>query len=332
MRILTLAHQWIPEHCAGAEVMLHTMLRALTARGHEVSVCLSRQTGDPYQLDGIDILPRVGDGQITPTADVLITHLENTPRATLLGKWNDIPVVQVLHNTMQVTRGWLVREPVALAVHNSQWMLADYTAWCRIHGHELPSSMVVRPPVWAHEYATTPGDCVTLINLRPDERTSDGETFGKGAELFWELAERLPDVKFLGVKGAYGEQMVRDLPNVEVLEHIPHEQMREQVYARTRVLLMPSSYESWGRTAVEAMASGIPVLAHPTPGLVEALGGSGILMDRRDVAVWAEAIQALGEGSPVYDMFSAESRRRSAELDPTEDLNAWCEAVESLKG
>jgi glycosyltransferase involved in cell wall biosynthesis len=334
MRILTLAHQWIPEHCAGAEVMLHGMLRALADRGHDVTVQLSRQEGERYDLDGVKVypLPERRTSELIDGVDVLVTHLENTPRATYLGKWNDIPVVQVLHNTMQVTRRWLVREPIALAVHNSQWMLADYAAWCRIHGHELPRSLVVRPPVWAHEYATTPGDRITLINLRPDERNPDGEMFGKGAELFWELAKLLPDVQFLGVKGAYGEQLVYDLPNVEVLEHIPHDQMREKVYARTGVLLMPSSYESWGRTAVEAIASGIPVIAHPTPGLVEALGTAGLLLDRRDIAAWAEAIQTLGQEGHIYDMFSARSLHRSAELDPTEELNAWCEAVESLKG
>lgn len=337
MRILTLAHQWIPDHCAGAEVMLHTMLRALAARGHEVTVSLSQQAGRPYELDGVRILPKVGDGRVTPDADVLITHLENTPRATLLGKWNKIPVVQVLHNTMGATRNWLTHEPVALAVHNSQWMLADYKAWCEANDHRLPRSIVCRPPVDPAQYATTPGDRVTLINLRQDETSPDGTVLGKGAELFWQLAGMLPDVKFLGVTGAYGQQMVRDLPNVEVLDHVPHHEMRDRVYARTRILLMPSSYESWGRTAVEAMASGIPTLYHPTPGLLEAVGDAalgvnhaGIGINRNQPDLWAEALRILAD-ERIYNGFRTAALRRSAELDPTEDLNLWCEAVESLR-
>lgn len=332
MRILALAHEWIPEHSAGAEVMLHGMLRALAARGHVVTLLLSRQTGPRYEIDGMRVLPGADDPSVrlaVDVADVVVTHLENTPRATLLAKWAGVPVVQVLHNTMGITRDWLVRDPVALAVHNSEWMLADYTAWCEANGRALPRSIVVRPPVEAAEYATTPGDRVTLINLRPDEEHPDGTVLGKGAELFWELARRMPDVEFLGVKGAYGRQLVHDLPNVEVLDHIPHDQMRDKVYARTRVLLMPSSYESWGRTAVEAMCSGIPVVYHPTSGLREAVGRAGIPMGRGHIDGWESALRGLAK-TWFYDDISAQARARAAELDPTDDLNRWCDAVESL--
>ena len=203
MRILALAHRWIPEHSAGAEVMLHGMLRALVARGHEAVVLLWRQSGEEYKLDGVKIIPEADDSCVRswvadPDTDVIVTHLEDTPRATLLAKWAGKPVIQVLHNTMDITREWLVREPVALAVHNSEWMLDDFRRWCITYGRDLPHSMVVRPPVYAADYATKPGDRVTLINLRRMEESPGGGIMGKGAELFWQLAERMPDLKFLG--------------------------------------------------------------------------------------------------------------------------------------
>lgn len=324
MRVLMLAHQWIPEHNAGAEVMVHAMLRALVACGHEVDVTLSRQSGEPYVLDGVRVWPGRDPRELIPGAGVLVTHLENTPAATLLGRWHRLPVVQVLHNTLDITKRWAPN--AALAVCNSQWMRADFHGEL---GPEMPRTLVVRPPVAAADYATTPGDMVTLINLRPDEESPGGVVLGKGAELFWHLAELMPDVKFLGVKGAYGAQMVRDLPNVEVVEHVPHDRMRDEVYARTSVLLVPSSYESWGRVAVEAMASGIPVIAHPTPGLAEALGSAGALLDRNDPLAWVAEIERLTCPECRPDEADA-ARWRAAELDPTADLNRWCDAVEAL--
>lgn len=321
-----MAHQWIPHHNAGAEVMLHEMLAALVLRGHTVDITLSRQDGDQYQADGMWLWPGRDPRTLLADADVIITHLENTPPASMLGRWNAKPVVHVLHNTMQITKDWATAGSPALLVANSQWMLDDFAAAL---GGAMPKAIVCRPPVHARRYATTPGDRVTLINLRRMERSPGGLTMGKGAEVFWALAQRMPDVGFLGVRGGYGGQDVRQLPNVVVLDHVPHDEMRDRVYARTRILLMPSSYESWGRTAIEAYASGIPVIAHPTPGLVEACNGAGIFCDRDDLDAWETAIRRLA-WPDVYASSSAAALARSAALDPTDDLNHWCDAVEAL--
>lgn len=335
MRVVALAHQYVPVRCAGAETMLHSMLRALADRGHQVDVSLSRQPGDPYVHDGVNVWPHVDKRDVfrwLGSADVLVGHLENTPRATFLGAYNEVPVVLVHHNTMHATKEALTipQARVDLVAVNSQWMADDLSQWFASREGSQPRTIVVRPLVDPDEYATTPGDRVTLVNLRRMERgDAGGSAMGKGAETFWALAARMPNTKFLGAQGAYGTQLIRDLPNVEVLDHVPAHEMRDRVFARTRVLLMPSSYESWGRVGTEALCSGIPVIAHPTPGLVENLGSAGIFVDRDDVDGWCRALRTLAMPRP----YAAASRRalaRAAELDPAEDLGRWCDAVEQI--
>jgi hypothetical protein len=63
VRILAAVHWYVPHHNGGAEVMLHTMLRALVDRGHEVDVIESRAPlndsyrHDGYVIDGIRVHP-----------------------------------------------------------------------------------------------------------------------------------------------------------------------------------------------------------------------------------------------------------------------------------
>lgn len=329
LKVVCRFHAFPPRHNAGAEHMLLSMLRALVERGHEVQVWLSRYTADAaeYEVNGIQVVPlasRLDFPAAVRRADCLVSHLETVPSTSALARGHGKPSIVVCHNTHAATMRDLAAGSTALAVYNSAWMqaeaevyLADHTAATR-----PDRALVVRPPVLAAEYATPGrGDRITLINLYAE----------KGGGLFWELARRMPDTKFLGVRGAYGQQVEGDLPNVEVLDHVEGSRMAELVYSRTRVLLMPSSYESWGRTGVEAMASGLPVLAHPTPGLAESLGDAGIFLDRADPEAWVEALAKLADGR-TWKAASKRAAERSAELDPAADLAAWCEAVESLKG
>jgi glycosyltransferase involved in cell wall biosynthesis len=118
---------------------------------------------------------------------------------------------------------------------------------------------------------------------------------------------------------------------VDVLPHLPNSAMREQVWARTRVLLVPSGYESWGRVASEAICSGIPVIAQPTAGLRENLGQAGIFIDRSDVDGWVAAIRDL-QDPDIYAQASDRARARAAEQQRMhlEDDERWCRHVEAI--
>ena len=326
MQVVARLHAFPPEHNAGAEHMLVSMLRPLVERGHDVSVWLSRygKAGKEYEYRGIRVVPlesRLDFPTAVRRADVLLAHLETVPSTASLARGYGKPLVVLCHNTHRPTFRDAAAGGTALAVYNSQWMQREAELFFAEYpkGIRPVSSLIVRPPVFADEYATKPGKAITLINCNPE----------KGGKVLKALAERMPDQQFLAVKGAYGEQILPDLPNVEIVEHVRGEDMRAKVYGRTRVLLMPSSYESWGRAGCEALASGIPVVAHPTPGLCESLGEAGVFVDRNDVAGYEAVLRKLMTVAE-YRLASKRAKARSAELDPAADLAAWCSAVESL--
>jgi glycosyltransferase involved in cell wall biosynthesis len=106
--------------------------------------------------------------------------------------------------------------------------------------------------------------------------------------------------------------------------------MKNDVWSRTKILLVPSTYESYGMVAVEALASGIPVIASPTFGLKESLSYAGIFADRSDLDAWEMHIRRLLNDDGTYAAQSSLSVKRSVELDPEVELENVTRHIEGL--
>ena len=151
------------------------------------------------------------------------------------------------------------------------------------------------------------GDCITLVNANQN----------KGVAQFIAMARRMPDRKFLGVIPYYGELTLPPAP--DNIEWIPFDDDIRTILKRTRILVMPSYYESFGRIAVEAMYNGIPVLYSKPTAKSKYPGGStegveawikpaGIPCERENVEEWASAITTLDD-EDTYTARSALSRQ-----------------------
>ncbi|WP_051898621.1 glycosyltransferase family 4 protein [Sciscionella sediminilitoris] len=313
MRVVALVHFMTPIHNAGSEKMAEHLLAALAEAGHTVTAVVTahRDGPDEYTHRGFRVIrshtPETLIPQLDP--DVILTHHQETATAARIGVALGVPVVFLIHNDMPHTRAQL-SEPHAGLVFNTQWIAA------RLAEPGIPS-IVVAPPVDPGAHRSTPGECVTLVNLNAD----------KGAGIFYQLAERLPDIAFLGVIGGHGAQVMCRYPNLRIVDNTTD--MRT-VWTRTRVLVMPSIYESYGMVGVEAAASGIPTVATPTPGLRESLGDAGIFVNHDDIDGWIAAVSRLCADAAVWEAASARARARSAELaalDARADFVAWLEKL-----
>jgi len=309
MRVLAVTPLYPPRSRVGAWITTHEYLRAMVARGHVVTVLQGMAPANvpAYEHDGITVRAMARDRiRWFEDADVVVSHLGDNLVAARLAARRGIPSVRMVHSHQADPVHW--PDDTALVVFNSEHLAAQ-VAW--------PGAWIVAPPpVHAADYATTPGACVTLVNLAE----------AKGGRLFWTLARRMPDTHFLGVRGGYGMQVRGAAPNVTLVADTPD--MRD-VYRRTRILLVPSSVESWGRVAIEAAASGIPTIAHPTPGLLESIGPTGIFVDRDDPAAWEATIRRLHVPA-IWSDASRLASARFAELDPGGTIDRVCDAIENV--
>lgn len=318
MKVLAVVHKAAPHHNAGAEWMLHSILRRWVELGDECVILARDYAGEPHTFDGVQIgaLHTSGVDAAAQWADRIITHLDETPRAVALAAQHDKPIAHLVHNDSQLRFFHVRAAPGVLAVFNSEWLRAA-VRW-------PGESVVCRPHVRVADYATErqAADCITLVNLSRE----------KGARILAACAQLAPARHFLAVRGAYGTQDVRPLSrfaNVEIIDSTP---TIRDVYARTRVLLMPSGYESWGRVAIEAACSGIPTLASSMPGPRESLGEAGIFLDLRTPRAWLGALDALDDAS-TYEQASARARARAQELEAitAADVDALRESAASLQ-
>lgn len=290
MKIYCPVHAFVPEHGSGAEWMLHDMLKYLVDRGHEATV-FSAGTQDK-EFNGIKVVSNMIP-QDLKKADVIISHLNLTGMSLNLARDYRKPFVFIAHNTHPYGIVGVKRKKVGV-IYNSNYVKG---AVHEVHKHQ--PNMIVTPPCDIEHYKISkPGSHITLVNINDM----------KGGVTLQFLAKLMPKEKFLGVKGSYGNQVLDQPKNVKIVDNMGD---IRKAYEKTRIIIMPSRYESWGRVAVEAMSCGIPVIAHPTPGLQESLGDAGYFVKFSDVDGYKRAIEEIDAN---YSEWQEKVKLRSVQL------------------
>lgn len=326
LRVVAWVHGLYPHQRAGSETMLADMLEALVDAGHDVHA-VATLTGPAdgattWEYGGVTCW-REGAGTAAAFVsalepDVIVSHHHIGVEAIPVAKRIGAAAVVILHNDFKWSRAMVNARP-DLLVFNTHWLH-------RKMGTRGAAAAVVHPPLHADRYAITrdgpPADgTVTIINL---DRI-------KGPDVFYGLARNMPGTKFLAVRGGYGRQDERQgYPNVEFMDTTTN--IRDDVWARSRVVVAPSRYESYGRGAVEACAAGVPVVATATAGLRESLGPGGTFASRGNPAEWARYVTRLMHDDDVWARASRAALARAETLDAMRrvELSAWAGAVATV--
>ncbi len=130
----------------------------------------------------------------------------------------------------------------------------------------------------------------------------------RGTEARWLIAGDGPERPAL-------EALAEELELSEAVDFCGRVDDMPEFWRGSSIAVVPSSDgpESFGIVAIEAMASGVPVVATRNGGLVEIIGDgdeSGILVEPRRPSELARAIRSLMDSSELRSKIGANARRR----------------------
>lgn len=305
LRIIAFLLTYPPHRRNGAFLTTQTFLDHLATRGHDVHVVVKSRL--PVRRSGaVPVHPYAQTRSLmSPQTDVVLTHHGYLGGAPMHKQASRAKHLVMVHGEQSI--------PIPASA-DLMWFPSE--ACRQFYAHDGPS-LVVAPPVFGETYRTEPGQEVALVGLTPN----------KGVAILDELARRLPHISFLGIASSYDRQVRFTQPNVR---YLPNTADMRGIYARTRVLIMPSASESYGRVGIEAMYSGIPVVASPLPGIVEALGDSASYADPGDIDEWVRLVDRLTASKTAWRQASRAALRQVRALDPAAGVETFADALEAL--
>lgn len=323
MTLTAFLHGYPPGWAMGGEVSTHRTLREVPG-----SVVFT-ECDEEYELDGVRVLPRSGTryadivrDAASVEATVLYAHSSMSTHTVQAAKGLDLPSILAVHAPQKygtdLRRAW---KRATARLYNTSAARRDWND---------PEGWLLHPPMGSSPavHPNSPHDAWTLTS----------SLMNKGVTETLVLAKRWPDQRFIIVESpahtTHGSpefwDMADVLPNVEVWSRM-HPDSMHRLWAETRVLLVPSRYETYGLSAVEAASYGIPAVHVDTIHVREGIGDAARLIGVRDVG---ELEQAVLEVEGNYDVWSHRARVRSEELAVREqrELQRFAAQVAALTG
>jgi N-acetyl-alpha-D-glucosaminyl L-malate synthase BshA len=238
-----------------------------------------------------------------------------------------LPVVTTLHGTditlvgndpsyLETTRFGIVESDAVTAV--SEWLRG---ATRETFGVERPIEVVPNfiDPARYERFADGPGArrwaqpgervLVHISNFRPVKRVLDV------VETFDRVRRKVPARLLLvgdGPERAKVEQRCRELGCCDSITFIGNLPLVEEVLVGADLFLLPSNAESFGLSALEALACKVPVIGARAGGLPEVVidGECGFLPPVGDVDAMAEGALSLLEDDELHRRFGEAARQR----------------------
>jgi glycosyltransferase involved in cell wall biosynthesis len=180
-------------------------------------------------------------------------------------------------------------------------------AQIRQHYPSAPSPTLVSNGVDVRQFGVVPAGAVAAARDRyqlPEQfiLTVGAHRPHKNHEILVRALAELPAHMSLVIVGLFDRSFPNPLPGliaalglesrVRLVPDVADE-LLPAVYRAAKVFAFPSLAEGYGLPALEAMASGVPVVASDIPALAEVTGSGALLVPPCDVTGWVRAITAI---------------------------------------
>lgn len=294
MRSVVCLFQNYPPVClGGAEFAAHNFNKLLLSHGYTVKVFIMTNETYPATFEGVSITTVRNLTQVPVDSNtILLSQLWAAKYAhTLFEMKNPALYIECIHyvdRTVLWPFPWTSKKNIHYVFNSqdTQRRALEIAGWLESTPH------CVIPPLCLSGFGQVRAQpqnypWITLVNFNED----------KGASIFNALAERDPEHAYVAVRGSHGTQT---MPNSHVTLLEPTLDM-ESIYAQTRILVVPSTYETWSMVASEANARGIPVVASDgIPALKENCGDAAVYVERTDHSGWLEAFKTIEANYEEY--------------------------------
>lgn len=321
----------------GAQTFLVQLAQGLASRGHSVDYFLYSDRSDPSHSAPflMEALDNVAQPVRSPHSLRLCEIIQLDGYHSLRRKLPYLPafgrIVETYHSRYSIRRSGplLARHRVAISVAvQKELKLPSQVIY---FGFPFPTE--IRP-------ANKEYDVAILGRLHPVKQHM---LFLKICELLYHQRGSLSAL-IIGAHpaaSAYQEQVDEEIRRLQAFGlkiYHTHDVPSDQVFhylSLSRVLLVTSEEEGFGRMAVEALACRVPVVANPVGGLLEIIvdGECGFFARRNDPLSFTSLANRLLEDSQLCAEFGRHGRQRAEEHFSLEKmLDAYEALYRSIAG
>lgn len=291
-KILVLVHYYFKKNKAGGEKYLHYFLKIIKdiyKDKCQITVLLpEKEKIEKYTYDDF-IIYETNEKDFLgyiKNCDLVITHLNHSYNVSNYCEKINKKYITIIHSFDTHYNNVIIR-PNNIIIYNCY---NTYKKYSDIHVFNK-NFFIINPYVPYLEYNKhylniEDREYITLVNLNNH----------KGYDVLIELAKHFKNKKFLAVKGGYAQQNVKLLKqysNIHIIDST--EDMLNNVYLKSRIILMPSVAESYGMVAAEATCLGIPVICSNLDGLKDNLGKIGLYCEKGNINEWIDKINILDD-------------------------------------